>query len=49
MKDAEYSARGELRFIGVVEKAGEQEARARIFAESYAGLDGLEDLFNTVA
>jgi hypothetical protein len=31
--------KGELRFIGVVEKAGEQEARVRIFTEFCAGLD----------
>ena len=30
--------KGELRFIGVVEKAGEQEAKVRIFPEFCAGL-----------
>jgi tRNA-Thr(GGU) m(6)t(6)A37 methyltransferase TsaA len=32
------NGRGELRFIGVVEKAGEQEARVRIFPEFCTGL-----------
>jgi tRNA-Thr(GGU) m(6)t(6)A37 methyltransferase TsaA len=32
------NVKGELRFIGVVEKAGEQEARVRIFPEFCAGL-----------
>ena len=34
---------GELHFIGIVEKAGEQEARVRVFPEFYAGLKGIED------
>jgi tRNA-Thr(GGU) m(6)t(6)A37 methyltransferase TsaA len=34
---------GELRFIGVVEKAGEQEAKVRIFPEFCVGLKGIED------
>jgi tRNA-Thr(GGU) m(6)t(6)A37 methyltransferase TsaA len=34
--------KGELRFIGVVEKAGEQEAKVRIFPEFCAGLKGIE-------
>jgi tRNA (Thr-GGU) A37 N-methylase len=34
--------KGELRFIGVVEKAGEQEATIRIFQEFCAGLKGIE-------
>jgi tRNA-Thr(GGU) m(6)t(6)A37 methyltransferase TsaA len=33
----------ELRFIGVVEKAGEQEARIRIFKQYCAGLKGVEE------
>lgn len=36
-------SQGELRFIGVVEKAGEQEAKVRIFPEFCAGLKGIED------
>jgi tRNA-Thr(GGU) m(6)t(6)A37 methyltransferase TsaA len=42
------SVRAELRFIGVVENAGEQEARVRIFAESCAGLKGLEDFSHII-
>jgi len=34
---------GELHFIGIVEKAGEQEARVRVFPEFCAGLKGIED------
>jgi tRNA-Thr(GGU) m(6)t(6)A37 methyltransferase TsaA len=34
--------KGELRFIGVVEKAGEQEAKLRIFPEFCAGLKSIE-------
>jgi tRNA-Thr(GGU) m(6)t(6)A37 methyltransferase TsaA len=34
--------KGELRFIGVVEKAGEQEAKVHIFPEFCAGLKGIE-------
>ena len=37
------SAKGELRFIGVVENAGEQEAKVRVFPEFCAGLKGIED------
>ena len=33
----------ELRFIGVVEKTGEQEARIRIFKQYCAGLKGVEE------
>jgi tRNA-Thr(GGU) m(6)t(6)A37 methyltransferase TsaA len=36
------STEGELRFIGTVEKAGEETARIRIFPEYHAGLKGLE-------
>ena len=37
------SVGGQLRFIGVVAKAGEQKAQVRIFPEFSAGLKGLED------
>jgi tRNA-Thr(GGU) m(6)t(6)A37 methyltransferase TsaA len=36
------SQHGKLRFIGAVEKAGEQEATVRVFQEFCAGLKGLE-------
>lgn len=35
--------RGEIRFIGVVESAGEAEARVRIFHEFCSGLKGIND------
>jgi tRNA-Thr(GGU) m(6)t(6)A37 methyltransferase TsaA len=35
--------KAELRFIGVVEKGGEQEARIRIFPEFCNGLRGIEN------
>jgi tRNA-Thr(GGU) m(6)t(6)A37 methyltransferase TsaA len=40
--------KGELRFIGVVEKAGEQEAKVRIFPEFCAGLKGTEDFSHLI-
>jgi len=42
------STRVELRFIGVVEKAGEQEAKVRIFPEFGAGLRGIEDFSHLI-
>jgi tRNA-Thr(GGU) m(6)t(6)A37 methyltransferase TsaA len=39
---------GKLRFIGVVEKAGEQEARVRIFPEYCSGLKGIEDFSHLI-
>lgn len=36
-------AKGELHFIGIVEKADEEEARIRIFPEFCAGLKGIEE------
>lgn len=42
------SAKGELRFIGVVEKAGEQEAKIRIFPEFCAGLKGINDFSHVI-
>jgi len=40
--------KGELRFIGVVEKAGEQEAKVRIFSGFCAGLKGIEDFSHLI-
>ena len=37
------STKGKLRFIGVVKKAGEQEAKVRVFPEFCVGLKGLTD------
>lgn len=42
------SMKGELRFIGVVEKTGEQEAKVRIFPEFCAGLKGMEDFSHII-
>jgi tRNA-Thr(GGU) m(6)t(6)A37 methyltransferase TsaA len=39
---------GGLHFIGVVEKAGEQEARVRIFPEFCAGLKGITDFSHLI-
>lgn len=38
----------ELRFIGVVEKTEEEEARVRVFSEFCAGLKGLEDFSHAI-
>jgi tRNA-Thr(GGU) m(6)t(6)A37 methyltransferase TsaA len=36
------SAKGEVRFVGVVEESGEAEAKVKIFPEYCAGLKGVE-------
>jgi tRNA-Thr(GGU) m(6)t(6)A37 methyltransferase TsaA len=41
-------ANGELRFIGVVEEVGEQEAKVRIFPEFCAGLKGVADFSHLI-
>jgi tRNA-Thr(GGU) m(6)t(6)A37 methyltransferase TsaA len=43
VKVLDRNARKELRSIGVVERAEEQEARIRIFQEYCAGLKGIEE------
>jgi len=40
--------KGELRFIGVVERAGKQKAKIRIFPEFCAGLKGIEDFSHLI-
>lgn len=40
--------KGELRFIGIVEKAGEQEAKVRIFPEFCAGLRSINDFSHII-
>jgi len=40
--------KSELRFIGVVEKTGEQEAKVRIFPEFCAGLKGGKDFSHLI-
>ncbi|MEM3357082.1 MAG: tRNA (N6-threonylcarbamoyladenosine(37)-N6)-methyltransferase TrmO [Candidatus Bathyarchaeia archaeon] len=40
--------KGELNFIGIVEKAGEQEAKVRIFPEYCAGLKGIENFSHLI-
>jgi tRNA-Thr(GGU) m(6)t(6)A37 methyltransferase TsaA len=42
------NVKGELRFIGVVEKAGEQEAKVCIFPEFCAGLKGIKDFSHLI-
>lgn len=42
------SLRKELRFIGVVEKAEDQEAKIRIFPEFCAGLKGIKDFSHLI-
>lgn len=42
------SMKGELRFIGFVEKAGEQEAVIRIFPEVCDGLKGIKDFSHLI-
>jgi tRNA-Thr(GGU) m(6)t(6)A37 methyltransferase TsaA len=37
-----------LRFIGIVEKAGENEAKVRIFPEFCAGLKGIEEFSHLI-
>jgi len=39
---------GELHFIGIVEKAEEQETRVRVFPEFCAGLKGIEDFSHLI-
>jgi tRNA-Thr(GGU) m(6)t(6)A37 methyltransferase TsaA len=39
---------GKLRFIGVVEKIGEQEARVRVFPEYCPGLKGVQDFSHLI-
>jgi tRNA-Thr(GGU) m(6)t(6)A37 methyltransferase TsaA len=41
-------AKGELSFIGVVEKAGEDEAKIRVFPEYCAGLKGIKDFSHLI-
>ncbi|MEM3626951.1 MAG: tRNA (N6-threonylcarbamoyladenosine(37)-N6)-methyltransferase TrmO [Candidatus Bathyarchaeia archaeon] len=40
--------KGEFWFIGVVEKAGEEEAKIRIFPEFCAGLKGIEEFSHAI-
>jgi len=42
------SVKGELHFVGIVEKAGEQEARVRVFPEFCAGLRGIRDFSHLI-
>lgn len=42
------AAKGELKFIGLVEKAGEQEAKMEIFSEFCPGLKGTADFSHLV-
>lgn len=40
--------KGELHFIGIVEKSGEQEAKVRIFPEFCAGLKGVKNFSHLI-
>jgi tRNA-Thr(GGU) m(6)t(6)A37 methyltransferase TsaA len=40
--------KGEVRFIGIVEKAGEEEAKVRVFPEFCAGLKHIEDFSHLI-
>jgi len=42
------SMSSKLRFIGVVEKAGEEEAKVRVFSEYHSGLKGIEDFSHLI-
>lgn len=42
------NVKGELRFIGVVEKAGEQEAKVRIFPKYCAGLKNMDEFSHLI-
>ena len=42
------SMKGELHFVGIVEKAGEQEARVRVFPEFCAGVRGIRDFSHLI-
>ena len=44
----DYGVKAELRFVGVVEKAGEQEAEVRVFPEFCAGLKGIKDFSHLI-
>ena len=44
----EMSMKGELRFVGIVEKTGEQEAKVRVFPEFCAGLRGIQDFSHLI-
>jgi formylmethanofuran dehydrogenase subunit E len=41
-------AKAEVRFIGVVEKAGEDEAKIKVFPEYCAGLKGIKDFSHLI-
>jgi len=38
--------KGELRFIKVVEKTGEQEAKVRVFPKFRLGINGIQNFFS---
>lgn len=44
----ESVGKGEVYFIGVVEKAGEEEAKIRIFPEFCSGLKGVEEFSHLI-
>lgn len=44
----EMNMKGELHFVGVVEKVGEQEAKVRVFPEFCAALRGIQDFSHLI-
>ena len=42
------SIKGELHFVGIVKKGGEQEAEVHVFPESCSGLKGIEDFSHII-
>jgi len=44
----DLSAKGELHFVGIVEKAGEEEAEVRIFPDYCAGLKNIGDFSHLI-
>jgi len=40
--------KGELKFVGIVEQAGEDEAKIRVFSEYYAGLKKIADFSHLI-
>ncbi len=42
------TVKGELCFIGIVEKAGEDEAKIRVFPDYCAGLKGIQDFSHLI-
>jgi tRNA-Thr(GGU) m(6)t(6)A37 methyltransferase TsaA len=46
--DQNMGTKGELRFVGIVEKTGEEKASIRIYPEFCAGLKGISDFSHLI-